>query len=42
MKTKLMMIVALFFATTTATNAQQQGFQRRTVEERVQSAMEKI
>lgn len=42
MKTKLMMIVALFFATTTATNAQQQGFQRRTVEERVQSAIEKI
>ncbi len=42
MKTKLMMIVALFFATITATNAQQQGFQRRTVEERVQSAMEKI
>ncbi len=42
MKTKLIMIVALFFATTTATNAQQQGFQRRTVEERVQSAMEKI
>ncbi|MEP7232547.1 MAG: hypothetical protein ABI691_19960 [Ginsengibacter sp.] len=42
MKTKLMMIVALFFATITATNAQQQGFQRRTVEERVQSAIEKI
>ncbi len=35
------MIVALLIATSTATNAQQ-GFQRKTVEERVQSAMEKI
>ncbi len=41
MKTKIIMIVALLIATTTATKAQQ-GFQRRTVEERVKSAMEKI
>ena len=42
MKTKIIMIVAFLIATTTAVTAQQQGFQRRTVEERVQSAMEKI
>ena len=36
------MIVAFLIATATATNAQQQGFQRKTVEERVQSAMEKV
>lgn len=42
MKTKIIMIVAFLIATTTAVTAQQQGFQRKTVEERVQSAMEKI
>ncbi len=42
MKTKITMIVAFLIATATITNAQQQNFQRRTVEERVQSAMEKI
>ncbi|MEP7251217.1 MAG: hypothetical protein ABI683_02520 [Ginsengibacter sp.] len=42
MKTKITMIVAFLIATATATNAQQQGFQRKTVEERVQSALEKI
>lgn len=42
MKTKIIMIVAFLIATTTAVTAQQQGFQRRTVDERVQSAMEKI
>lgn len=42
MKTKIIMVVAFLIATATATNAQQQGFQRKTVEERVQSAMEKI
>ena len=42
MKTKIIVIVAFLITTVTATNAQQQGFQRRTVEERVQSAMEKI
>ncbi|MEP6583718.1 MAG: hypothetical protein ABJA90_05615 [Ginsengibacter sp.] len=42
MKTKIIMIVAFLIATATTTNAQQQGFQRKTLEERVQSAMTKI
>ncbi|MEO6289778.1 MAG: hypothetical protein ABIO76_07655 [Ginsengibacter sp.] len=42
MKTKITMFIALIFAAITSTQAQQQGFQRKTVEERVQSAMEKI
>lgn len=40
MKTKISMLVALLFAITIGTNAQ--GMQRRTVEERVKSAMDKI
>ncbi|MEO8111348.1 MAG: hypothetical protein ABI594_14995 [Ginsengibacter sp.] len=42
MKTKLTLVVALMLAATISTKAQQQGYQRKTVEERVQSAMEKI
>ncbi len=42
MKTKISIIVALLFAATFATQAQQQGFQRKTVEERVKSAMDKL
>ncbi len=43
MKTKITLAVALMFAATFATKAQQQqGFQRKTVEERVKSAMQKI
>ena len=41
MKTKISMLVALLFAATISTQAQQ-GTQRRTVEERVKSAMDKI
>ena len=41
MKTKITMLVALIFAATISTHAQQ-GMQRRTVEERVKSAMDKI
>lgn len=41
MKTKISMLIALFFAITTVTKAQQ-GMQRRTVEERVKSAMDKL
>ena len=41
MKTKISMLVALIFAATISTHAQQ-GMQRRTVEERVKSAMDKI
>ena len=41
MKTKITMLVALIFAATVSTRAQQ-GIQRRTVEERVKSAMNKI
>jgi len=41
MKTKITMLVALIFAATVSTRAQQ-GMQRRTVEERVKSAMNKI
>ena len=41
MKTKILMLIALFFAITTVTKAQQ-GMQRRTVEERVKSAMDKL
>jgi hypothetical protein len=41
MKTKILMLLALFFAITTVTKAQQ-GTQRRTVEERVKSAMDKL
>ena len=41
MKTKISMLVALLFAATISTQAQQ-GMQRRTVEERVKSAMDKI
>lgn len=40
MKTKISMLVALLFAITIGANAQ--GMQRRTVEERVKSAMDKI
>ncbi len=43
MKTKITLVVALIFAATFTTKAQQQqGFQRKTVEERVQAAMQKI
>ena len=41
MKTKITMLVALIFAATVSTRAQQ-GMQQRTVEERVKSAMNKI
>lgn len=41
MKTKITMIVAMFFATVSGVYAQQ-GMQRRTVEERVKSAMDKL
>ena len=41
MKTKISMLIALFFAITSVTKAQQ-GMQRRTVEERVKSAMDKL
>lgn len=41
MKTKISMLIALFFAITTVTKAQQ-GMQRRTVEEHVKSAMDKL
>ena len=40
MKSKISMLVALLFAVTIGVNAQ--GMQRRTVEERVKSAMDKI
>ncbi|MDQ6762331.1 MAG: hypothetical protein M3015_06860 [Bacteroidota bacterium] len=42
MKTKFTLVVALMLAATISTKAQQQGYQRKTVEERVQSAMQKI
>ncbi len=42
MKTKITFVVALMLAATISTKAQQQGFQRKTVEERVQAAMQKI
>jgi len=41
MKTKITMLIALLFAVTISANAQQ-GMQRRTVEERVKSAMDKL
>jgi hypothetical protein len=41
MKAKITTLVALLFAATISTHAQQ-GMQRRTVEERVKSAMDKI
>jgi hypothetical protein len=41
MKTKISMLIALFFAIISGANAQQ-GMQRRTVEERVKNAMDKI
>ena len=41
MKTKITMLIALLFAITISANAQQ-GMQRRTVEERVKSAMDKL
>lgn len=41
MKKKISLLLALFFAITTITKAQQ-GMQRRTVEERVKSAMDKL
>ena len=41
MKTKISMFIALLFAATIGTYAQQ-GMQRRTVEERVKSAMDKL
>src|SRR5258708_26384209 len=41
MKTKITMLIAFLFAVTISTNAQQ-GMQRRTVEERVKSAMDKL
>ena len=41
MKTKISMLIVLFFAITMVTKAQQ-GMQRRTVEERVKSAMDKL
>ncbi len=42
MKAKIIMLIALIFAAITSTQAQQQGFQRKTVAEIVQSSMEKI
>src|SRR5450755_3363337 len=42
MKTKIAMLIALLFAVKISTNAQQGGMQRRTVEERVKSAMVKL
>lgn len=42
MKTKLTLVVAFMLAATISTKAQQQGYQRKTVEERVKSAMDKI
>ncbi|HEX7458081.1 MAG TPA: hypothetical protein VF301_06585 [Ginsengibacter sp.] len=41
MKTKIAMLIALLFAVKISTNAQQ-GMQRRTVEERVKSTMDKL
>ncbi len=41
MKTKISMLVAFLFAATISTHAQQ-GMQRRTVEERAKSAMDKM
>jgi hypothetical protein len=41
MKTKITMLIAFLFAIMISTNAQQQ-MQRRTVEERVKSAMDKL
>jgi hypothetical protein len=42
MKTKIPMLVALFFTITISAFAQQGGWQRQTVEERVKSAMDKM
>lgn len=42
MKTKLTVVVAFMLAATISTKAQQQGYQRKTVEERVQAAILKI
>src|SRR6476619_6211015 len=42
MKNKLKLLMLLMFAGILGLQAQQQGFQRRTVEERVKSTMEKI
>ena len=42
MKTKITMFIAFLCAAISSTQAQQQNFQRRTVEERVQSAMQKL
>jgi len=42
MKTKISMLIAFLLAATISTHAQQQGMQRRTVEERVKAAMDKI
>lgn len=42
MKTKIALVFALMLAATLSTKAQQQGNQRKIVEERVQSAMQKI
>jgi protein CpxP len=41
MKTKIAMLIALLFAVKISTNAQQ-GMQRRTVEERIKSTMDKL
>lgn len=42
MKTKIPMLVALFFIITISAFAQQGGWQRQTVEQRVKSAMDKM
>lgn len=42
MKTKIPMLVAFLFGAIISVNAQQQGMQRRTVEERVKATMDKL
>ncbi len=42
MKTKIAMLIGFLFAVTISAQAQQGGMPRRTVEERVKSAMDKI
>ena len=42
MKTKTSMLIAFLFTATVSIHAQQQGMPRRTVEERVKTAMDKI
>jgi hypothetical protein len=42
MKTKISILIAFLFAIAIGTKAQQQGMQRRTVEERVKATMDKL